>query len=249
MRKQLQALLEREGQAFVGQCCQYALQSKLMQAPFSGGDVLALSWADGSPEEATMAVLLDAEGRVLDQGKFAHLQQRKSPAEWDRLGQWIRERKPALLVVGGTSTATEELYRGLRELTRDLPDTKVIYGDDDTARVYQRGARAAAEFPEYGAGLRYCVSLGRRWLCPLYELAALTPMEAATRLALHPSQALVPPEALTRWITRAFVNVVNLVGIEMARAVASPWVRAALRYVAGLGPLKADALCQALAKV
>lgn len=253
IQRQVAARLQKMAEAYIAQGCQYALQGRLMQGPHVLGldeSLAAISWGDGAPGGATMCVIMDGAGRVREQARFLHLQDSRGRDDWDRLVALLDETQVVFAVVGGTSIRTAELHDRLRDRLYDagLRDRiRVVYGDDDAARLYPGTAQAQREFPDWGQLLRYCVSLGRRWLCPLYELAAL-PMEQLSRLPLHPSQSLVPAETLERFITRALVNVTNLVGLDASSLVGSnAWVRSPLPWLAGMGSRVAELLIRRLA--
>lgn len=242
--------LKSKAEQYISQACQFALQSKLMVAPFSAGPngIISVSWAEGKPQDASMCVVLDSNGRVMDQAKFVHLQEsgQRSDEEWSRFVDFIVNTCPSAIVVGGLSIKTVQLHDRLKATVRDNrleSSVKVVFGDDDVARLYQSSSKSQQEFPEYSPLLRYCVSLGRRWLCPLIELASLT-LEEASRLNLHPSQQLLVPSspALMKHILRAFINVTNLVGVDLSLALSNPWSRSPLKYVAGFGPRRVEML-------
>ncbi|CAD6888586.1 unnamed protein product [Tilletia controversa] len=117
-------------------------------------------------------------------------------------------------------------------------DTITVY--DDIARIYRNTERAAAEFPGLDTTQRYCVGLARYTQSPLNEFAALG--QDLTSIGLHPHQRLLDPDQLQFYMERALVSVVNAVGVNLNRAVRSPYYRHLLQYVAGFGPRKASAL-------
>ncbi|KAE8258218.1 hypothetical protein A4X13_0g1828 [Tilletia indica] len=117
-------------------------------------------------------------------------------------------------------------------------DTITVY--DDIARIYRNTERAATEFPGLDTTGRYCVGLARYTQSPLNEFAALG--QDLTSIGLHPHQRLLDPDQLRFYMERALVSVVNAVGVNLNRAVRSPYYRHLLQYVAGLGPRKASAL-------
>ncbi len=243
IRKDLLAKLKKQAELYVALSCQYSLQSKLMQAPYNSdvSGIMAISWGDGSPNAITMAVCLDNYGRVVDQAKFPHLPEGRNQDEWERLASFIQTSKPSAVVIGGTSIRTIDLHHRVKKILKDLclsdEVTRVVYGDDDAARIYMTSPRGQHEFPEFSPLLKYCVSLGRRWLNPLNELTALG--KEAVRLPLHLLQSSVSDDLQLKFIERAFINVTNLVGVEIG-AIGNSWSRSPLKYVAGCGPVKAE---------
>lgn len=194
--------------------------------------------------------------------------------KWTALRQAIIEHEPSCIVVAGRSLDTRDLYEGIRDLSKSIAASSatapkggrrtskhpsrqqssaemqpipVVYGEDDTARIFSDSPRGLREFPasEVPSLMRYCVSLARRWINPLFELAALNDSEL---LVLDPTlmAPLVDRELCLRYLQRAFVNVVNLVGVDINAAVEASWMRTPLKYVCGLGPVKAEALTKAI---
>lgn len=116
----------------------------------------------------------------------------------------------------------------------------VIVARDDTARLNQQGKRAEDEFGELPALGRYCVALARYVQSPLNEYAAAA--SDLTAISFHPDQQLLPKETLQTYLERALVNIVNVVGVDINRAVNDHYYQCLLQYVCGLGPRKAQKL-------
>ncbi|KAK0547552.1 Transcription elongation factor spt6 [Tilletia horrida] len=117
-------------------------------------------------------------------------------------------------------------------------DTITVH--DDLARRFRTSERAAQEFPGLDSIGRYCVGLARYAQSPLNEFAALG--SDLADIEVHPHQGLLESDQRQFYMERALVSVVNAVGVNLNRAVRSPYYRHLLQYVAGLGPRKASAL-------
>eukprot|EP01090_Pellita_catalonica_P014727 TRINITY_DN3820_c0_g1_i2.p1 TRINITY_DN3820_c0_g1~~TRINITY_DN3820_c0_g1_i2.p1 ORF type:complete len:591 (+),score=109.45 TRINITY_DN3820_c0_g1_i2:405-2177(+) len=82
---------------------------------------------------------------------------------------------------------------------------------------------------------------------PLSEHAALcNDADEILCLKLHPLQDLVAQDVLRERLHRAFIDVVNHVGVDINRTILHKHMRGTLRFVSGLGPRKARALINAL---
>ncbi|GAA5841172.1 hypothetical protein JCM11251_003227 [Rhodosporidiobolus azoricus] len=109
---------------------------------------------------------------------------------------------------------------------------------DEVARIYQKSARAAAEFTELSTLGKYCVGLARYAQSPLNEYAALGSDLSA--LMYNENQKFLSKEKLNQALERALIDVTNKVGVDINKAVRNQYYSHLLPYVAGLGPRKAD---------
>ncbi|KAJ1845402.1 Transcription elongation factor spt6, partial [Coemansia sp. RSA 2708] len=115
-------------------------------------------------------------------------------------------------------------------------DVLVTFASDEAARLWSDGAAARAELPALARAERYCVGVARALQDPTAAYAALG--ADVLLLPLHAAQRCVDARALRAVVERAFVDVVNRVGVD----VNAPHARALLPFVSGLGPRKAHAL-------
>ncbi|KAJ2361320.1 Transcription elongation factor spt6, partial [Coemansia sp. RSA 2611] len=115
-------------------------------------------------------------------------------------------------------------------------DVLVTYASDEAARLWSDGAAARAELPALARAERYCVGVARALQDPTAAYAALG--ADVLLLPLHAAQRCVDARALRAVVERAFVDVVNRVGVDVNASHA----RALLPFVSGLGPRKAHAL-------
>ncbi|UZJ54735.1 hypothetical protein CBS101457_004055 [Exobasidium rhododendri] len=183
--------------------------------------------------------------------------------------QLLVNRRPDVIVINGFSPRTVTLKKQVlecvekainmivekkeipseeeeqRRIARELAQIDVIYCHDDVARLYQHSARAAEEFSSLTTLGRYCVGLARYVQSPVQEFAALSE-EDLLALRYDTYQQLIPRDRLLNFLERAMVAVVNMIGVDINRAVVNAYYANLLRYVSGLGLRKADALMRAV---
>lgn len=157
---------------------------------------MAISWGDGDPKrDAISVVFLDPAGRLREHTKFDNLMDKESEEEF--LGI-VGRRSPDLIVIGGFSSSTKDLYNRVRQLVLDpdwvkaqeqqgkpiredgifdardqIKPTEVKYVQDAVARIFQHSKRAEEEFGTLSVTTRYCIGLARYAQSPLNEYAAL----------------------------------------------------------------------------
>ncbi|PJF17373.1 hypothetical protein PSACC_02866 [Paramicrosporidium saccamoebae] len=258
LRRHVTAKLRHNAERWVATAGQYLLQDKMMSLPYTGTKAMAVSWGTGGPDAVLMAVIVDNRGRVLEQTRIARLHPKhraNNRDEWDRLVQFAVDNEPGCILVAGRTLETRDLYEELRgqkisygegRTKRPTTSPTVMYAEDDTARIYCISARGQREWPDMPPLVRYCIAVARRWMNPLFELTALSDVEL---LALDPSPlaSLVRTDTRLKHLHRAFVNVVNLVGVDLHQTLSGAWMRSPLQYVCGLGPRKAEMLVKSLA--
>ncbi|KAJ3290217.1 Transcription elongation factor spt6 [Borealophlyctis nickersoniae] len=267
--KSLKEKLSQRAVDFIATRCHANLEKKIDMAPFKprrpdddrvvyidGPRVMALTWGDGEQNAVTVGVLLDEDGEVKDRIRLPLL--RGSPEQrahdmqrfMDILEKLGPDRRPELIAVGGFKPNTKtvllrmlqdslaEAYQS-RKFEDDIP---VMIVEDEVARLYMNSKRGIKEFPgEDNMLLRYCVSLARKAQEPTSEYARLVNADGDIKhLRLHSQQHLLPEEKLNAAIERAFVNVVNFMGVDINQAVKHPHLSSTLQFVAGLGSRKAQ---------
>lgn len=171
---------------------------------------MAISHGHGDPKrDSTFAVFLDDRGIFREHLKVDNLM---DPEPREELSEFIRRRRPGVIVLGGFGPSTHNLMKDVRiiagrvsENLMQEPDFVDLYGDenerrqavsidcifvhDDVARMYQQSRRAATEFPDVNPLIRYCVALARYTQSPLNEYAALD--RDITALKYNPAQEYV----------------------------------------------------------
>ncbi|KAJ1913608.1 Transcription elongation factor spt6, partial [Tieghemiomyces parasiticus] len=251
--------LRSESEECVGQAVQQALETKLnvqacrppALAQTENPRVLTVTPAEGqnARSQGVAWAALDSRGQLVDQGVLMDLRDPDNAREFvDLLGK----RRPDVVGVAGTTTASKRLLEDVQLAVEDYQRSAnlnaesmtVTWVDDETARMYRDSPAGREQFPQLTSPLRYCVALGRALQDPLAAYAALGP--AVRVIAHHPSQTLLGEDVLGRYVERAFVNVVNRVGVDVNRAVQFPHLAATLPYVAGLGPRKVASVLKRL---
>jgi transcription elongation factor SPT6 len=137
------------------------------------------------------------------------------------------------------------------------PHVVYSYVNDEVAQIYSNSARAEREFPDYPPTLRQAIALGRYLQDPLDEYCSLWIEGAGKRgeearelrmLTIHPLQAHVGAQQLLKRYERLFIEKVMDCGVDLNKAAAHEHCAARLRFVAGLGPRKAEYLRQKVSK-
>jgi len=260
--------LKDEAEEFVAQKCADELEFRADVAPFcpdhlfdgEAPSVVAVSNGAGDPKrDSVFVIFLDRAGRFRDHMKLDNL---RDPAPRQAFSEFLQRRAPDVIVVGGFSASTYRLLGDVKTVSGELSERMkselqsvqseltaeaasklnfpVIVARDDTARLNQQGKRAEDEFGELPALGRYCVALARYVQSPLNEYAAAA--SDLTAISFHPDQQLLPKETLQTYLERALVNIVNVVGVDINRAVNDHYYQCLLQYVCGLGPRKAQKL-------
>ncbi|KAJ1970064.1 Transcription elongation factor spt6 [Dispira parvispora] len=248
--------LRSEAEEYVSQALQRTLEVKLnvkpcvphRLAPDQSPRVLTLTMDDeAAANEARIKwVALDSRGQLVDQGSLAEL---RTVEGMDELVEILEKRKPDVVGVSGTTPQVKRLIDEVTAVAGDYQsrgndEVATEWVDDEVARVYRNLPEAVEEFPNITSGHRYCVALGRHLQGPVYSYASLGNKISALRL--HPQQALVSEEMAQRYVERAFVNVVNRMGVDINLALQFPHYACVLQYVAGLGPRKVSLVTQRL---
>lgn len=123
----------------------------------------------------------------------------------------------------------------------------LIFVNDATARLYMNSEEAAKEHPELPPNGRYALGLARYAQNPLNAYCRLGRRIADVTYIEH-HQKLVSTERLLTHLERGLVNSVCAACLEVNSAVIDPYTRHMVPFVAGLGPRKADVLCNAINK-
>lgn len=126
---------------------------------------------------------MDELGRMREQTKIDNLHDQENV---DEFVDFLRRRKPDVVVVGGFTVVTLKLMHRVKEIVRgpspeDQPEVSnnqafnipVEWVLDDVARIYQHSKRAADEYGALSPTAKYCVGLARYVQSPLNEFSAL----------------------------------------------------------------------------
>lgn len=250
--------------------------AKVDQAPFTpfGYDkgtkpnVLALSFGQGLHDSAVVGAFVRDTGKISDFFK-SELNPARDRESEDRFSGQLQEffdrnlrlHKPDVIAIAGINTASKKLFeivknfvanKNLTVSSDDLPNDEsppllpVIWCQDETARLFQNSIRATTELADKPSLVKYCVGLARYVQSPLLEYISLR--DDILSLTFYEHQKLLSNDAVQEVYETVFVDIVNMVGVEINEALREPYLAQMLQYVAGLGPRKASGLLRNIAK-
>ncbi|KAG7664060.1 SPT6 [[Candida] subhashii] len=262
--------LRRECERLIASEVRKRFTSKVDQAPYTpyGFDrgtkpnVLALTFGKGDFDSAVVGVFVKESGKVDEFFKSDNNPARDRENE-DRFNGQLKEffdrnlefAKPDVIVIGGYNATSKKLFdcvKNFVEINRitanvdDLPNVSnpplisVIWGQDETARLYQNSERAKQEFPDKPTLAKYVIGIARYVQNPLLEYISLG--ADIVSLNFYEHQKLINNDLIMGAIESAFVDIVNLVGVEINEAVRDDYAARLLPYISGLGPRKASGL-------
>lgn len=244
--------------------------TKVDQAPFTpyGYDkgtkpnVLALSFGKGDFDSAVVGAFVRDTGKISEFFKSDNNPSRDRESEEKFAGQLkvfiernLRNNIPDVIVVSGFSANTKKLFDIVRNFVSsnnmfvsidDLPEgtnpqlIPVIWGQDETARLYQNSERASIELSDKPTLVKYCVGLARYVQSPLLEYVSLG--DDILSLVFYEHQKYISNDVVRDVYETVFVDIVNMVGVEINEALRDSYAAQLLQYVSGLGPRKASGL-------
>ncbi|KAG2732288.1 hypothetical protein G9P44_004705 [Scheffersomyces stipitis] len=263
--------LRRECERLVASEVRRRFLSKVDQSPYvpygfdkgSKANVLALSFGKGEFDSAVVGAFLKHDGLFGEVFKSENNPTKDRENEEQFAGQLqqyldrlLGDYKPDVIAVSGYNANTKRLFDAivntveknnirvsLSEDHKDFnnpPLVNVIWGQDETARLYQNSDRATQEFPEKPTLYKYCVGVARYIQNPLLEYVSLK--DDILSLTFHEHQKLIPADAVKDAVESVFVDIINMVGVEINEAVRDPYVAQLLPYISGLGPRKSSGL-------
>lgn len=277
MRKELKLMLISEAKECVlKQCCR-KLYNWLKVAPYSvdfseeddydwdttkGVRVMALAYVPDYSQSAFCA-LTSPDGDVTDYLKVPHILRRKNSYRADEkamkeadllsLKNFIRNKKPHVIVIGGESRDAIMIQQDLKEIIKELfddeqfPNVAVEIVDNELAKIYANSNKGMADFRDYPILLRQAVSLARKMQDPLIEYSQLcTADEEILCLRYHSLQSQLPKEYLLENLYMEFINRTNEVGVDVNLAVQNSLTVNLIQFICGLGPRKGQALIKIL---
>ncbi|ODN05104.1 Transcription elongation factor SPT6 [Orchesella cincta] len=276
-RKELRVKLLEDSKTHVLKFCSDKMHNWLKIAPFraefpeedeeewdttKGLRVLAIAFVNDY-EQAAFACLVSPDGEPLEHLRLQSIiKNKKSFKESDRqekladllgLTEFIRNKKPHAIVIGGESREALMIQEDVKEIVSELvseeafPLITVEVVDNQLAKCYANSLKAGHDFPEYPLLLKEGVSLGRRLLDPLLEFTQLCNTdEEILCMRFHPLQDHVPKEELLEHLYLEFVNRTNEVGVDLNRSLSYPHTSSVVQFTCGLGPRKATALLKIL---
>lgn len=196
------------------------LKELLLAAPLGRKSILAL---DPGLRTGTKVVVLDKQGRLLENSVIYPLLPHNKVAESERILKKLYEKYPfdAIAVGNGTGGREAEAFCKTLNFGSNIP---VIMVNESGASVYSASEIAREEFPDYDITVRGAVSIGRRLMDPLAELVKIDPKSIGVGQYQHDVDQKMLKFALDDTVR----SCVNAVGVELNTA--SPKL---LSYVSG----------------
>ncbi|EGW29955.1 transcription elongation factor SPT6 [Spathaspora passalidarum NRRL Y-27907] len=263
--------LRRECERLIAGEVRRRFLTRVDQAPYTpyGFDrgtkpnVLALTFGKGEFDSAVVGVLIKESGKVDEFFKSERNPMRDRQNEEEFQGELkeyfdrnLKYVKPDVIVISGYNANSKKLYDCIKNFVEtnritcnvdDLPTSiaappllNVIWGQDETARLYQNSARAKQEFPDKPTLIKYAIGLARYTQNPLLEYVSLG--DDILSLNFYQHQKLISNDLIKEALESVFVDIVNMVGVEINEAVRDNYIAQLLPYVCGLGPRKASGL-------
>lgn len=249
----------------VAKTVRHKFMTKLDQAPFIPNvrdpkipKILTLTCGQGRfGADAIIAVYVNRKGDFIRDYKIVDNPFDKTNPEKfeDTLDNIIQSCQPNAIGINGPNPKTQKFYKRLQEVLhkKQIVDSRghtipIIYVEDEVAIRYQNSERAAQEFPNKPPLVKYCIALARYMHSPLLEYANLTSEEVRS-LSIHPHQNLLSSEQLSWALETAFVDIVNLVSVEVNKATDNNYYASALKYISGFGKRKAIDFLQSLQRL
>ncbi|KAG5681165.1 hypothetical protein PVAND_010625 [Polypedilum vanderplanki] len=278
LRKELDAILLAEAKDYVSECCGKKIRDWIQVAPYDVGDIFDendFEWETSKgirvmglafvPDfsQAAFCVIVNHDGDVTDYLRLPHILKRKNSnnkddkslkeSDLDNLAEFMRNKKPHVVAIGGESREALMIQADLREVIQNLvdddkfPEINVEILDNDFAKIYANSKKAETDFREYPLLLRQAISIARRLRDPLVEFSQLcSPDEEIMCLRYHTLQDQLTKEEFSEAIYTEFINQTNEVGVDINLAVQNPLTMNLVQFICGLGPRKGQALIKIL---
>lgn len=257
--------LSKTCEKLVAKTIRHKFMTKLDQAPYVPNPkdpkipkVLTLTCGQGRfGADAIIAVFLNRKGEYVRDYKIVDNPfDRSNPEKFEEtLDDIIQNCQPNAIGINGPNPKSQKFYTRLQEVIhkKQVVDSRghtipILYIEDEVAVRYQNSERAAQEFPNKPPLVKYCIALGRYMHSPLNEYGNLSTEELGS-LAIHPHQSLLPREKLLKALETAFVDIVNLVGVEVNKATDSSYYASVLKYISGFGKRKAIDFLESLQRL
>ncbi|KAL7027357.1 hypothetical protein ACKWTF_005413 [Chironomus riparius] len=278
LRKELDAILHNESKEFVSDACGRRMYNWIKTAPYDAGDIfdendyewetskgLRLMGIAYVPDhsQAAFGVMINHEGEVTDYIRLPYILKRKNTnnkdekalkeSDLDNLAEFLRNKKPHVIAIGGESREALMIQADLREVVQQLydddkfPKINVEIVDNDFAKIFSNSKKGEEEFRDYPLLLRQAISIARRIRDPLVEFSQLCSAdEEILCLRYHTLQDQLSKEDLLDAIYTEFINRTNEVGVDINLAVQNSLTINLVQFICGLGPRKGQALIKIL---
>ncbi|SCV06027.1 LANO_0H20494g1_1 [Lachancea nothofagi CBS 11611] len=257
--------LRKTCQKLVSKSVRHKFMTKLDQAPYIPNPrdpkiprVLAITCGEGRfGADAIIAVYVNRKSDYVRDYKIVDNPfDRNNPEKFEEtLDNIIQACQPNAIGINGPNPKTQRLARKIQEVIqkKQIVDNRghnipVIYVEDELATRYQTSERGIQEFPNKPSLVKYCIALARYMHSPLLEYVNLSPDELMS-LSIHPNQSLLTRDNFMKALETSFVDLVNLVGIEVNKATDNGYYARCLQYISGLGKRKATDFLESLQRL
>ena len=203
------------------------LRSLLLASPLPGRRVLAI---DPGYRTGCKVVAIDAQGNLLADTVIYPTEPKCDTEGAKRTLQQLIDKYKLDTIALGDGTASRQTEQFLRNSGLVRPDSLYVVSENG-ASVYSASDIARSEFPDKDVTVRGAVSIGRRLIDPLAELAKIDPKSIGVGQYQHD----VDQNGLRDALDYTVMSCVNSVGIDLNTASAK-----LLEYVSGIGPAMAS---------
>ncbi|CAK9442323.1 uncharacterized protein LODBEIA_P60660 [Lodderomyces beijingensis] len=226
--------------------------------------VLSLTFGRGEYDSAVVGALVKDSGQARDFFKSSNNPSSSRENEEAFEGELkeffdrnLANDRPDVIIVSGFNANTKKLYDIVKNFVQnhgvivntegvvfrdgeEPPLLKTIWGQDETARLYQNSERARLAYPEKPPLVRYAIGVAKYAQNPLLEYISMG--DDILSLAFHRDQKYIPKDMVKDALESAYVDAVNSIGVDINAAMRDPYLAQMLQYVAGFGPRKASGL-------
>lgn len=281
LRKELRSILVAEAKEALMRTCCRKLSNWIKVAPYAvqfpeeddyewdaskGLRVMGMAYVP-DPSQAAFCALISGEGEVTDYLRVPNILRRrprqqegaaassvsKGDADLLAIKDFIRNKKPHVIALGGESREALQIQQNVRDVVKELvkeeqfPEISVEIVDNELAKIYSNSKKGVADFREYPTLLRQAISCARKLQDPLVEYSQLcTADEEILCLRYNTLQDQLVREELLENLYLEFINRTNEIGVDVNLAVQNPLYVNLVQFVCGLGPRKGAALIKLL---
>ena len=228
-----------------------------------------MSFVYNPNENYTYCVVLNQNGELIDEKMFIfnfkgknrsgprqnqNQDKDKDPLspEQEACQALINEHNPNLIVIGANDLKSNFIKQQITAIT-DIGVTYVTFGDLSVPTIYSNSPISESEFPKQNMYIKQAISLGRYQQNPLQEILQLWKEDMnenyCLKIKLHPMQKYVNQFNLMEKLENKAIEVVNLCGFDLNKAIEFRHLRNTLMFISGFGPRKAKAFIKNLLAV
>eukprot|EP00917_Polyrhabdina_sp_WS-2016_P018627 GHVP01040030.1.p1 GENE.GHVP01040030.1~~GHVP01040030.1.p1 ORF type:complete len:1018 (+),score=189.30 GHVP01040030.1:3-3056(+) len=227
-----------EGIKMVGKDFMHRLVQKMLVAPYKFANAhnrLCIAML-GKELNNIIFFIIDQKGTIIHSEEFPN-------KNFEEIQSNIIKYNLEYIGVSGRSPHVRNIYRTVNNAIYDRPELKVTveYVENEIALLKTEFLEEEEEKLFEFAG-----SLARYVINPIYEIASCG--KRITDLNISHLQNHVHKESLWIYAERAFMNVINIYGIDPNVASKSKTIADCLQYISGLGPISSKILIEIVKK-